>query len=87
MGLCIQRRLSTEELWGKRGTGKGERTPVALPVALFPFPFPLYPIPLILLDVVSVNPRALLCAIASFKHDVLIVFSRQKVYASVDIFV
>jgi hypothetical protein len=40
--------------------------------AIHPVPFPL-----IFLDVVSVNPSALLRAIASFKEDILVVLASQ----------
>lgn len=87
MGLCIPRRLSTKN---KGGKGQGERGAHCISLTPSPLPFPLLDPShgvLVFLDVVSVNPRTRLRAVASFKQDILIVLASQKVYAGIDILV
>ena len=61
---------------------KFERLPSPLPLALSPLPLAL-----ILLDVISVHPRALLRAVASLEQDISLVLASQQVYTSADILV
>jgi hypothetical protein len=93
MGSCIRQRLSTRKDMEKGEIGKRKRilrlstlrSRFPFPILLLPYS-PLFPIrSLVLLNVVSMNPRTRLRAIASFKQDILFVLASQKVYTGVDI--
>lgn len=90
MGCCIRRSLSTknQRVKGKREKGKGKVS--LFPISLFPlYPIPLFPLfpfrSLILLDVVSVNPRAVFLLVASLKENILIVLASHQVHTCINV--
>ena len=102
MAFCIRRSWSTKNIWGKgeKGEGgKGKSFPVTLypfpvsvpcsPFTLFPFfPYsPFSPIPLVFLDVVSVNPRAVFLLVASLKENIFAVLASHQVHACVNVLI
>ena len=92
MGFCFRPSSSTKTLGGK---GQGERGRVPIAAFVYPFPFTLYPlpftpiplIPLVLLDIVSVNPRAAFLFVASLKENVLTIFASHQVHARINILI
>src|SRR6185295_16632184 len=75
---------------GKRVKGKFHYSPSSRsPVPLFPlYPIPLFPCrSLVLLDVVSVNPRAVFLLVARLKENILTVLASHQVHTRIHVLI
>ena len=92
MECCIRRSLSTKNQSEKGKRGKGSRESFVIPhfpVPHFPVPplpySPFFPFPLVLLDVVSVNPRAVFLLVASLKENIFAVLASHQVHTCINV--
>jgi hypothetical protein len=87
MAFCIRRSWSTKHTGGGKGE-RGTRVRESFLIPHFPcFPFPFIPIPLVFLDVVSVNPRPVFLLVASLKENIFTVLASHQVHACVNVLI